>query len=263
MKSQILWMKSNLSILDFAALPSARALRSTRRARALRSAFIVFAIAHFSASTGLAKNAVTGDSGVESELKLKAGDEPGNEVKELKTEVLVMHSERRAMAEAQRLAKKYKGKRMEPEILFRLAELYMRRARTERFFEIHKNSNEVATFAPTLVKEASEATEIKKAIAIYQDMQERFPRFHALDTVIFNNAYACQQIGDDKSAQALYQKLIQNFQDSNLVPDSYLAVGEINYNRRNFRILTARLFPRLPQHPIDSRCIWPNAILIC
>ncbi len=217
----------------------------------------------FSASVGFAKK-VTGDSGVENELKLKAGDEVGNEVKELKTEVLVMHSERRAMDEAQRLAKKYKGKRMEPEILFRLAELYMRRARTERFFEIHKSSNEVASFAPTLVKEASEANEIKKAIAIYNDMQMRFPRFHALDTVIFNDAYAYQQIGDDKSAEALYHKLINNFQDSNLVPDSYLAIGEINYNRRSFKVAlenfaAIRKFPTARVYPYGLyKAAWCN-----
>ena len=225
-------MKKPQTKIEIVPVPKQRLMVVTSVLRAVAPALL---LALLTSSVALAKPKVPGDSGVETQLKLQVGDEPGNEVKELKTEMLVMRSEKRALDEAQRLAKKYKGKRMEPEILFRLAELYMRRARTERFFEIHKNSDEVMTFAPSLVKQASEATEIKKAITIYLDMQARFPSFHSMDVVIFNNAYAYQQIGDDKSAEALYFKLIRGHRDSNLVPDSYLAIGEINYNRRNFK----------------------------
>ncbi|HVK61016.1 MAG TPA: tetratricopeptide repeat protein, partial [Bdellovibrionales bacterium] len=180
------------------------------------------------------KPKATGDSGVEEALRLKAGDENGNELKALKTEMLVIRSEKRALAELQKLEKKHRGTRMEPEILFRLAELYMRRARSERFFEVHRNSERVVMFAPSLVGQASEAAEIKKSIALYSDIEKRFPRFRAIDVVIFNNAYANQQIGQTKEAEVLLTKLVKDHSGSLLVPDAYLALGEICFGRRAF-----------------------------
>lgn len=202
----------------------------------------------------LAAKTVPGDSGVEKELRFKEGDETGNEVKALKTELLVIKSEKKALEQLLRLQKKYENTRMEAEILFRLGELYMRRARSERFFEVHRGSDQVMMFAPQLVKEASEAGEIRKAIVNYQKIQERFPRFHSMDVVLFNSAYAYQQIGDDKSAETMFQKLLKDHASSNLVPDSYLAIGEINFKARKYDVALQnfkeiRRFPRARVYP--------------
>ena len=178
----------------------------------------------------------TGNSGVEDELRLKEGDENGNEVKELKTELIVIHSEKKALEQLQKLQKKYDGTAMESEILFRLAELYMRRARSERFFEVHRTSDQVMTFAPTLVKQASEASEIKKAISIYEKIQKKFPDFRSMDVVFFNSAYAEEQIGENTAAEKFFAKLIKEYPDSILVPDSYLSIGELNYQSRKFTV---------------------------
>ncbi|MCM2281853.1 MAG: tetratricopeptide repeat protein [Bdellovibrionaceae bacterium] len=181
-----------------------------------------------------ANASVHSEESVEGALRFRPGDESGNELKALKTEMLVIKSEKRALAEILRLQKKYKGTPMEPEILFRLAELYMRRARSHRFFEVHKGSDQVMSFVPTLVKEASEAKEIRKAISIYQELQTRFPDYRNMDVVIFNTAYAYQQLADDKRAEAAFARITTEFPRSILVPDSFLAIGEINYNRRQF-----------------------------
>ena len=178
----------------------------------------------------------TGDSGVEKELKLQVGDEAGNEVKALKTELLVIKSEKKALDQLLHLQTKYANTRMEPEILFRLAELYMRRARSERFFEVHKGDQQIMSFAPTMVKEASEAAEIRKAIAFYVRIQEKYPRFHAMDVVYFNGAYAHQQVGEDNEAEALFQRLIKEQGGSPLIPDAYLSIGEINFKARKYQV---------------------------
>lgn len=195
-----------------------------------------------------------GDSGVEKALRFKPGDEAGNELKALKTELLVIRSEKRALAQLLKLHKKYKGTRMEPEVLFRLAEIYMRRARSERFFEIHRNSQQVLMFAPQHVKNASEAAEIRKAIEYYGRIQEKFPRYHAMDIVIFNNAYAHQQLNEDRQAEALFSKLIQKYPYSPLIPDAYLAIGEINFAARNFKVAlenfkAIRKYPKARVYP--------------
>lgn len=176
------------------------------------------------------------EKSIEEELRLREGDETGNEVKALKTEMLVMRSERQALAQLEKLRVRYKGTRMEAEILFRLGEIHMRRARSERFFEVHRDSAQVVRFAPELVKTASEVSQIKRAVGLYLDIQKRFPRFRALDTVTFNAAYAYQQIGDDKLAEAQFKTLLSKHPGSSLVPDSLLSLGEIYYSRRQFPV---------------------------
>lgn len=185
---------------------------------------------------------------IEEELKLKAGDEAGNEVKALKTELLVMRSEKKALDKLEELKVRYKGTRMEAEILFRLGEIYMRRARTERFFEIHRDANQIVRFAPELIKQASEAAQVRKAVTVYLDLEARFPRFRARDVVVFNTAYAYQQVGDDKKAEEQFRKLLAQHPTSSLVPDSLLSLGEIQYGRRQFAA-ALELFLKIKDHP--------------
>jgi len=171
---------------------------------------------------------------IEEELKLRAGDEQGNELKALKTEMLVMRSEKKALEQLEKLKVRYRGTRMEPEILFRLGEIYMRRARTERFFEVHRDSSQIARFAPEMVRTASEVKQIRRAISIYIDLEARFPRFRARDIVVFNTAYAYQQVGEDTNAEKQFQRLLSQHPNSTLVPDALLSLGEIQYSRRQF-----------------------------
>lgn len=198
-----------------------------------------------------------GEKSIEEELRFQAGDETGNEVKALKTELMVMRSEKKALEQLERLKVRYKGTRMEAEILFRLGEIYMRRARTERFFEVHKDSNQVTTFAPAMVREASEVKQIQKAIGIYLELESKFPRFRARDVVVFNTAYAYQQIGDDKKAEEQFKKLLTQHPQSPLVPDSLLSLGEIYYARRAFTV-AIESFLKIREYP-ESR-VYPYGI---
>jgi TolA-binding protein len=211
---------------------------------------VMTSVSHFwlPVSEALAKSKRRAEPAVEEALRLRAGDETGNEMKALKTEILVSKSEARALAQLKRLEKKYAGTRMEPEILFRLAEIYMRRARTERFFEIHKQSEQIATFAPELVKDASEGSKIRQAIDIYKRIQSKFPFFTSMDSVIFNHAYASQQLGDDIEAERLFLFLTEKYKDSPLIPDSLLALGEINFSSRKYSVALS-YFYRLRSYP--------------
>jgi TolA-binding protein len=170
------------------------------------------------------------------ELRLVEGDEQGNEVKSLKAELLVSKAEEKAVNQALKLLAKYKGTPMEPEIQFRLAELYMRRAKTDRFFEVHRESETVVHLAPRLVKSASSRATIQKAIDGYQTIQKKFPDFAQMDLVIFNHAFARQALGQDKEAEVLYNKLIASESNSPLVPDAHLAIGEIAFTRAQFSL---------------------------
>jgi len=168
------------------------------------------------------------------ELKLVEGDEKGNEMKSLKAELLVSSAEGKAIEQARKLLIKYKGSPMEPELHFRLAELYMRKAKTDRFFEVHRESETVVRLAPRQAKQSSSRASVQSAINAYAAIQKNFASFPQMDVVVFNHAFAIQILGDDRQAENLYKNLIHKFGRSALVPDAYLAMGEIEFNRNQF-----------------------------
>lgn len=170
------------------------------------------------------------------ELKLVEGDEKGNDVKSLKAELMVSRSETAAIKQVEKLIKKHKGTYLEPELQFRLAELYMRTSKTDRFFEVHRDSETIVKLAPRITKDASSRRTIMKAIDVYSYIQKKYPNFAQMDLVIFNNAFACQTVAMDKEAEQLYQSLVQKYSTSPLVPDAHLALGEIAFTRSQFPV---------------------------
>jgi len=180
-------------------------------------------------------SAALGSADKLSDLKLVNGDEKSNDVKSLKTELLIEKSEKLAIKQAQLLLKKYRGSALEPGLLFRLAELYVRRAKAARFFEIHRQSKTIVKLAPKKIKKSSSRKSIKQAVAIYDKIQKKYPNFDKIDLVYFNNAFARQSIGQGKSSQYLYWRLIERFPKSRLVPDAHLAIGEIAFGQRKYK----------------------------
>lgn len=167
-------------------------------------------------------------------LRIDPSDEGGNEIRALRTEMLVKQSEEKAMVELQRLLKKYKGTAMEAELLFRQAELYMRQAKTDRFFELQKRNEKVKQLAPHLIEKASEKNAVTKAISIYDSIETRFKQYRNLDLVLFNNGFANQSIKNYAKAKQLYAKLIDRFPESIVLPDTYLSMGEMFFQEKNF-----------------------------
>lgn len=175
------------------------------------------------------------DASVLEDLRFSVGDESTNEKKALQAELLVRKSEDQALAQLQSLLKKHRGQALEVELLFRLAELHMRRAKTERFFEIHRHSETVTKLAPSQVKKASQKREIEKAISTYSTIRNRFPKYQQLDLVLFNDGFARQLINDDRGAEKSYWEIISKYPNSYLIPDAHLAIGEINFEKRQFQ----------------------------
>ncbi|MGH1468922.1 MAG: tetratricopeptide repeat protein [Bdellovibrionales bacterium] len=152
------------------------------------------------------------------------------------SEVLISRSEEKALGHLKTLIKKYRGTSMEPELKFRLAELYMNRAKSARFIEQMVADDEgVASFLPSKIKSLKERKMVEEAIAEYTGIEKRFPKYKAVDEVIFNKAFAQLQIDQEKQAEQSFIKLLRTQKRSRLRPDAFLAVGEINFKRRNFR----------------------------
>ncbi len=183
-----------------------------------------------------------------SSLKMKPGDEQGNDIRELKAELLITDSEKKAIAQIHKLLNRYRGTPLEPELQFRLAELYVRRAKTDRFLEMHRDSADVVRVVPKLVKSAASKKQIRKAIAVYDYIIKKFPDYEKLDLVIFNDAFANQQLANDDRAEQLYMTLVRDFQNSALMPDANLALGEINFQRHDFKA-ALKYFLEIKKYP--------------
>lgn len=169
------------------------------------------------------------------EVQLNSSNEDENEKRSLQTELLVTRAETQAIESLKKILAKKKGTASEPDLLHRLAELYMRRSRTGRFFDLHKDTKtlKLSTF-PMPSEKGSDW--IKKASAVYTDIEKRFPKYHDLDSVIFNNAFANQQLGQIRQAEILYQRMIDTRPQSRLIPDAAVALGELAYDQRRFAL---------------------------
>ena len=57
-----------------------------------------------------------------------------------------------------------------------------------------------------------------------------------MDLVLFNNAFARQILGQDDEAMKRYKKVIEDYPNSPLVPDSHLSLGEELFSKKKFQL---------------------------
>lgn len=168
------------------------------------------------------------------ELKLDSKSEEKNELTQLQSEIMISKAEDKAIESLQVLLKKKKGTSQEPDLLYRLAELYMRKAKTGRFFDLNRDSKSLKTTSFPIPPQKGKDW-IRKASQTYFEIEKKFPQFSEMDGVLFNNAFANQQLGDLKNSEVLYKKLLDKYPNSPLVPDGLIALGELLYDQTRFR----------------------------
>jgi TolA-binding protein len=175
------------------------------------------------------------DKGLLPELKLEKNNEDANQKKAVQSEVLITRSEFKAIQALNAVLKKKRGTPQEADLWFRLAELYMRRAKSGRFFDLTRGQDDSPVkFAPPEVRDESAIANLRQAIGIYTKIERDFPGFREMDVAMFNNAFASQQIGQKKNAEATYARMIQKHPKSTLIPDAHLATGEMRYDAGQF-----------------------------
>ncbi len=199
----------------------------------------------------------TAPKDVADELKMKAGDEEGNELKALKAELLISQSDQKALEQLNKLILKYKGSGLEASLHFRLAELYMRRAKTATFFEVHRDDSTAVRFSPKETKSSTSKAWVQKAVNTYDLIETKFIQFTDMDLVLFNNAFARQLLGQDDEAMRRYKKVIDDYPNSPLVPDSHLSLGEELFLKKKFQAAYDE-FQKIREFP-ESR-VYPYGI---
>ncbi|MBC7742972.1 MAG: tetratricopeptide repeat protein, partial [Bdellovibrionaceae bacterium] len=167
------------------------------------------------------------------EVRLDSNNEDKNQETAFQSEVLITKTENKAIEALTKIIAKKKGSDDEADLLFRLAELYMRRAKSGRFFDLNHTTDKQLLTAGLQNQKAQDA--LKNAITIYNRLEKNFPKYKSLDAVYFNNAIAHLQTKQTDRAKNLYDQLIASFPKSPLVPDTLLEVGEIYYFQQNFQ----------------------------
>lgn len=180
------------------------------------------------------------------ELKMNTSDEDSNEKKQLTSELMISKAEDKALDSLQKLLKRKKGTEQEPDLLYRLAELYMRKSKTGRFFDLHQDSKTLK-LSPFPIPPQKGKDWIRKASVVYSDIESRFPKFTEMDAVLFNNAFACQQLAELKRSETLYRKLLAQHSKSPLIPDALIALGELLYDQGQFK-LAQDVFEQIENH---------------
>lgn len=194
------------------------------------------------------------------EIRMETGKENENEQRQLTTEILVTNAETAAIDSLLKLIKKKKNSEGEADLQHRLAELYMRRARTGRFLDLHQNSKNLrlSSFPEAPGRGADW---IRKAIAVYDDIEKRFPKYFEMDVILFQNAFAHQQVGRAGGAEQIYRRLLEKFPRSDLIPDAAVALGELAYDQKRFSV-ALEFFQRaeaFPQSRVYTYALYKGA----
>ena len=171
--------------------------------------------------------------GLLSEIRLSDSNEEQNQAKAFTSEVLITKAENQAIDTLQKLIKKKAGTSEEADLLYRLAELYMRRAKSGRFFDLDGKFEKDLKNLGLRHQKTKEALNL--AVKTYTQILNRFPKFSDTDYVLFNNAMALAQLNEKEKSQKNFLQLIAQYPKSPLIPDALLEVGELYYQQKQFQ----------------------------
>ncbi|MFZ4403884.1 MAG: adventurous gliding motility protein U, partial [Pseudobdellovibrionaceae bacterium] len=212
----------------------------------VKSSWIFFLIPLLMNVTAWSKNKET-TKGLLPEIRLDQNNESNNESKAIQSEMLITATEEKALTALQKIIKNKKGSPEEADLWYRMAELQMRRSKSGRFFDLYQDSAYLKNTTFPAAKSSSKES-IRKAIEIYNKIEKDFPKYKEMDSVLFNNAFAHQQLNLKNVAIELYSKMLQKYPKSELTPDATLAVGELYYEQQKFA-LALSYFEKIDQFP--------------
>lgn len=118
--------------------------------------------------------------------------------------------------------------RMNPDIQFRLAQLY--------FEEAHDDFNARMDAYDAQIGAGSDPGEppihdFSRSVAIYNRILADHPDYANIDMVFYMLAYCLTEAGDENGALAMYQRLLTEKPDSPFVAESHIRMGEIYFDR--------------------------------
>jgi len=137
------------------------------------------------------------------------------------------------------------------EMLMRLAELYWQQSKYEyngemkEFDKVYEKwfnlptAEQKKTPEPKLEPTTSRKY-TRKAIENYRILLKNYPSYSRIDEALFFLAFSLNDIGEEKDALEMYNKLVKTYPKSDFLADSFNAIGEYYFSHNNaFKALQA------------------------
>jgi tetratricopeptide (TPR) repeat protein len=125
------------------------------------------------------------------------------------------------------LIKKAKNATFLPDIVFRLAELYVEKSRLVYYLQVETQGQDAASSA--------EAKLLKnEAITVYNDVIKTFPEYRYNDKVLFFMGHEYHELGLHEDMLSTYNKIVDDYPKSALLLESLYIIGDYHFNRDNF-----------------------------
>lgn len=171
------------------------------------------------------------------------------EGKDAEIEKVIARSETQALQSAQKLLAKRQGSPEEAGLLLRLAELQMKRAKGEKFFDMQKGGGK------------NDEKYLKQALISYQIFEKKFPKHKQRDVALYNQGSIYQSLNQPKRAIDAYQFLIAVCPKSPLLADAYMSIGEIEFDAKNFSkaLLSLEKIATYQESPVYSYSLYKMA----
>jgi len=127
------------------------------------------------------------------------------------------------------LIKKSKGAPYLPDIVFRLAELYVEKSRLVYYLEVETKGAEQAVSSP-------ESKLLKnEAIETYKDVMHRFPEYRYNDKVLFFLGHEYHELGMHEDMLDTYKKLVEDYPKSSLLLEALYIIGDYYFNKDDLK----------------------------
>lgn len=127
------------------------------------------------------------------------------------------------------LIKKSKNAPYLPDIVFRLAELYVEKSRLIYYLDVETKGAEQALASPEAKLWKNEA------IQTYRDVMHNFPDYRYNDKVLFFLAHEYHELGMHEEMLSSYKKLTEDYPKSSLLLESLFIVGDYYFNRDDLK----------------------------
>lgn len=149
-------------------------------------------------------------------------------------EALVSLSEQKAIDALERILRKKQGSPEEADLLERLSELYLKQAKSVRFFALNTTGEKNLNLLPPVIKEKVALRPLQKAVEAFHQLQTRHPRYPAMDRIHFHKALTLAQMGLFKPSTMEVETLLAKYPKSEWRADAHLLIGEVLYDGQEF-----------------------------
>lgn len=127
--------------------------------------------------------------------------------------------------------------RVAPDILWRLANLYFEEAHSDYLYswdDYEASMDQLYTQGDINAVPEEPRHDYTKSVGLLRNILRDFPNYGKKDNVLYLLAYCYQEQNDDDNALLIYDQLIREAPQSNYVPESYVRLGEISFDRDQF-----------------------------